>query len=45
MQMAQQFASMSSLFGDLCAAGILALLLLMNPRHRVKLGLILWALC
>ncbi len=31
--------------GDLCAAGILALLLLMNPELPVKLGLFILALC
>src|SRR6202046_486563 len=31
--------------GDLCAAGILALLLLMNPALSVKPGLLLLALC
>jgi hypothetical protein len=31
--------------GDLCAAGILALLLLVNPQLPVKLGLLLLALC
>ncbi|MGA7929685.1 MAG: hypothetical protein WCA20_27295 [Candidatus Sulfotelmatobacter sp.] len=31
--------------GDLCAAGILALLLLLNPRLPVKLGLLILALC
>jgi ATP/ADP translocase len=31
--------------GDLCAAGILALLLLMNPAMPVKPGLLLLALC
>ncbi|HXW93958.1 MAG TPA: hypothetical protein VEK33_25630 [Terriglobales bacterium] len=31
--------------GDLCASGILALLLLMNPQLPVKLGLFVLALC
>jgi ATP/ADP translocase len=31
--------------GDLCAAGILALLLLVNPELPLKLGLLLLALC
>jgi hypothetical protein len=31
--------------GDLCASGILALLLLMNPRLPVKPGLVVLALC
>jgi hypothetical protein len=31
--------------GDLCASGILAFLLLVNPQLPVKLGLLLLALC
>jgi ATP/ADP translocase len=31
--------------GDLCASGILAILLFVNPQLPVKLGLLLLALC